>query len=261
MVAMVTKKGIWLGGRDSNPDSQIQSLESYHWTTSQQRSRIYELVTRKSNHIPNGSHAAGVLCLCHFTRCFSACHDTPFDLKIVSVPCLEVHVFRRGSRRSGPRDAWVPISPQDSLRTFALALWPASEKVLAHQRGNQQNDEAASSRVRRVFTVVNSRNIDPESMSQTESPDELDLERLRAVVRDYEKKLAEAADLVARVRHEINNPLAALLGQAQLLLREDLSEKSRRRAEMIESQAKRIEEIAGQLRAVQAPSPAINNSE
>ena len=32
----------WLGGRDSNPDSQIQSLESYHWTTSQQRSRIYE---------------------------------------------------------------------------------------------------------------------------------------------------------------------------------------------------------------------------
>ena len=32
---------IWLGGRDSNPDSQIQSLESYHWTTSQQRNRIY----------------------------------------------------------------------------------------------------------------------------------------------------------------------------------------------------------------------------
>src|SRR6267154_2510876 len=31
----------WLGGRDSNPDSQIQSLESYHWTTSQQRNRIY----------------------------------------------------------------------------------------------------------------------------------------------------------------------------------------------------------------------------
>src|SRR5690349_8590341 len=27
---------VWLGGRDSNPDSQIQSLESYHWTTSQQ---------------------------------------------------------------------------------------------------------------------------------------------------------------------------------------------------------------------------------
>jgi hypothetical protein len=32
---------VWLGGRDSNPDSQIQSLESYHWTTSQQRIRMY----------------------------------------------------------------------------------------------------------------------------------------------------------------------------------------------------------------------------
>ena len=26
----------WLGGRDSNPDRQIQSLQSYRWTTSQQ---------------------------------------------------------------------------------------------------------------------------------------------------------------------------------------------------------------------------------
>jgi signal transduction histidine kinase len=96
-------------------------------------------------------------------------------------------------------------------------------------------------------------------MSQTESPYEFELDRLRTVVQDYEKKLSEAAELVAHVRHEINNPLAALLGQAQLLLREDLSEKSRRRAETIESQAKRIEEIVGQLRAVQAPPSALDN--
>ena len=95
-------------------------------------------------------------------------------------------------------------------------------------------------------------------MSQTESPDEFELNRLRSAVRDYEKKLFEAAHLVARVRHEINNPLAALLGQAQLLLREDLSEKSRRRAETIESQAKRIEQIVGELRAVQAPPSTLN---
>ena len=96
-------------------------------------------------------------------------------------------------------------------------------------------------------------------MSHTESPPDAELERLRVVVSDYEKKLSEAAELVARVRHEINNPLAALLGQAQLLLREDLGEKSRRRAETIESQAKRIEEIVGQLRAVQAPPSALDN--
>src|SRR5437773_10549362 len=51
-IAVVTGSTCWLGGRDSNPDSQIQSLESYHWTTSQQRSRIYgsqpEIVNRDS---------------------------------------------------------------------------------------------------------------------------------------------------------------------------------------------------------------------
>ena len=93
-------------------------------------------------------------------------------------------------------------------------------------------------------------------------PDPNELARLRALVAEYETKLTEAASLVARVRHEINNPLAALLGQAQLLLREeDLSEKSRRRASTIESQAKRIEEIVGELRDLQTPVRAINRHE
>jgi signal transduction histidine kinase len=93
-------------------------------------------------------------------------------------------------------------------------------------------------------------------------PDPNELARLRALVAEYETKLTNAASLVARVRHEINNPLAALLGQAQLLLREeDLSEKSRRRASTIESQAKRIEEIVGELRDLQTPVRAINRQE
>jgi len=98
------------------------------------------------------------------------------------------------------------------------------------------------------------------SESQT-SADTNDLARLRAEVADYEIRLTDAAALVARVRHEINNPLAALLGQAQLLLREELSEKSRRRAETIESQAKRIEEIVSELRDIQTPVAAVNRAE
>src|SRR3954470_12070479 len=90
------------------------------------------------------------------------------------------------------------------------------------------------------------------------SPDTNELARLRATATDYEMKLTEAATLVARVRHEINNPLAALLGQAQLLLREDLDERTRKRAETIESQAKRIQEIVGELRDIQIPAAAIN---
>ena len=82
----------------------------------------------------------------------------------------------------------------------------------------------------------------------------------QAAVAEQEKKLTEAAELVARIRHEINNPLAALLGQAQLLLREDLSEKARRRAETIEAQAKRIQEIVAELRVIQAAPPSRTKS-
>jgi signal transduction histidine kinase len=88
-----------------------------------------------------------------------------------------------------------------------------------------------------------------------------ELARLRALVAEYETRLIDAAALMARVRHEINNPLAALLGQAQLLLREELNDRLRRRAETIESQAKRIEEIVGELREVQTPAAVLNRAE
>lgn len=94
------------------------------------------------------------------------------------------------------------------------------------------------------------------------NPDPNQVARLRDIVAEYEQKMTDAAALVAHVRHEINNPLAALLGQAQLLLRQqDLSEKSRQRAETIEQQAKRIQEIVGQLREVQTPPSSINKTE
>ena len=98
-------------------------------------------------------------------------------------------------------------------------------------------------------------------MSQSNTPLDNDAERLRAEVATYQKKLTDAAALVARVRHEINNPLAALLGQAQLLLREELSERARKRAETIESQARRIQNIVGDLREVQIPAAAINTQD
>ena len=88
-----------------------------------------------------------------------------------------------------------------------------------------------------------------------------ELARLRALVADSETKVTEAAALVARVRHEINNPLAGLLGQAQLLLREELSDKARGRVEIIEELAKRIEKIGSELRDIQTPVAAVNRAE
>lgn len=101
-----------------------------------------------------------------------------------------------------------------------------------------------------------------ELMSAPQTPPETnELASLRALVIDYETKLTDAAALVAHVRHEINNPLAALLGQAQLMLREELGEKARRRVETIEMLAIRIKETVAELRDVQTPVPAVNRAE
>lgn len=67
----------------------------------------------------------------------------------------------------------------------------------------------------------------------------------------YRLRLDEVIDLVAHIRHEINNPLTGVLGQAQLLLREDLSDRARKRAQTIEQLAIRMRDIVGQLRDVQ----------
>ena len=69
----------------------------------------------------------------------------------------------------------------------------------------------------------------------------------------YRQRLHEVYELVARIRHEINNPLTGVLGQAQLLLREDLTDRSRKRVTTIEEMAIRIRDIVAQLRDVPRP--------
>ena len=83
-----------------------------------------------------------------------------------------------------------------------------------------------------------------------------DSEQLSELVADYENQMNEIADLVSRVRHEINNPLTGVLGQAQLLLREELNDKARKRAEIIEQLARRMTDIVAELRLVQRPPKA-----
>jgi signal transduction histidine kinase len=78
-------------------------------------------------------------------------------------------------------------------------------------------------------------------------------ERLLKLIAEHEAKLTEVADLVAHVRHEINNPLTGVIGQAQLLLREELSASARRRVETIEQLAARIRDTVAQLRHIQRP--------
>jgi signal transduction histidine kinase len=95
-----------------------------------------------------------------------------------------------------------------------------------------------------------------EAETSTREPDTGDAdERLRRAVAEYEARLDEFAELAARVRHEINNPLTGLIGQAQLLLREELTATARRRVQTIEHLATRIRDTVAELRTVQRPNP------
>ena len=78
--------------------------------------------------------------------------------------------------------------------------------------------------------------------------------RLRELAANYEARFDEVAELITRVRHEINNPLTGVLGQAQLLMREELSERARKRVATIEEMAIRIRDIVAELRQIQKPS-------
>ncbi len=78
-------------------------------------------------------------------------------------------------------------------------------------------------------------------------------QQLQTLVAEYEAQLNQNAALIARVRHEINNPLTGVLGQAQLLLRDELSEKARKRVLTIEDLALRMRDVVAELRMVQKP--------
>jgi signal transduction histidine kinase len=95
---------------------------------------------------------------------------------------------------------------------------------------------------------------EPDTSAESAAEKYDEVEELRLLVAKYETRLAEVAELITRVRHEINNPLTGVLGQAQLLLREDLSDRARKRAESIEEMAIRIRDIVAELRQIQKPS-------
>ncbi|MBX5478767.1 MAG: hypothetical protein IRZ19_06775 [Pyrinomonas methylaliphatogenes] len=79
---------------------------------------------------------------------------------------------------------------------------------------------------------------------------EREIGELRALIKQQGDRMEAIVAIVARVRHEVNNPLAGVIGQAQLLLRDELSPKQRQRVETIERLAKRIKEILGELNMV-----------
>ncbi len=83
-------------------------------------------------------------------------------------------------------------------------------------------------------------------------------QELRAKIAERETELLWIVERVARIRHEINNPLTGVIGQSQLLLREPLSATARRRVETIEQLAGRIRDTVAELRDVQRPNNEVS---
>ncbi|MEB3330504.1 MAG: ATP-binding protein [Candidatus Sericytochromatia bacterium] len=69
------------------------------------------------------------------------------------------------------------------------------------------------------------------------------------------EKLATVGTLAAGVAHEINNPLGAVLVNAQLLRREVVEEEQRESVDLIEQGARRCQEIVQALLAYARPTP------
>jgi len=82
--------------------------------------------------------------------------------------------------------------------------------------------------------------------------DVTELRRLEEQVRQHEK-LAALGRLVAGAAHELNNPLAVILGISQLQLDEDIPPSIRADLEQIERAARRAAAIVHQLRAFGQP--------
>jgi len=82
--------------------------------------------------------------------------------------------------------------------------------------------------------------------------DVTELRRLESQVRQHEK-LAALGRLVAGAAHELNNPLAVILGLSQLQLSEDIPPAVRTDLEQIERAARRAAAIVHQLRAFGQP--------
>jgi signal transduction histidine kinase len=124
----------------------------------------------------------------------------------------------------------------------ALAGGELGHRVLAVDRGDELGDlarafNAMAAEIERWNRELAHR-VEEKTREVRETQDLL----LRA------QKLAAVGQLGAGIAHEVNNPLAGLLGQAQLLLLQEPADSVRRKKlESIEAQALRIREIVQRL--------------
>ena len=91
--------------------------------------------------------------------------------------------------------------------------------------------------------------------TNTETTNDDTPDALREQIAARDAHLQDIAANISHTRHELNNLLTGILGQAQLiLLREELTSETRRRLMLLEDLAKRMKEAVARLNDVQSRS-------
>jgi|GEM_PF-416080 len=138
---------------------------------------------------------------------------------------------------------------KDNCFSLLYSKLPNTYKTRGESMTEHENEPSKSSPGEQDHNSTPAQDYTAESTELKHKADSTELDQ----VAQYRLKLEQTADLVARIRHEINNPLTGVLGQAQLLLREELSERARKRVQTIEDLALRLRDVVAQLREVQRP--------
>lgn len=91
-------------------------------------------------------------------------------------------------------------------------------------------------------------NIDEPLPTNADTPHDDTPDNLREQLAARDARLEEITATLSHARHELNNLLTGILGQAQLiLLREELTPETRRRLTLLEDLAKRMKEAVAEL--------------
>lgn len=94
-------------------------------------------------------------------------------------------------------------------------------------------------------------NSDASPRSDPQSRTAESVEDLRALLTERDAQIQQTSAVVSHARHELNNLLTGILGQAQLaIMREELTPSARRRIEALEGLAKRMKDTIAELNSI-----------